>query len=120
MSEHHSTRYANTLKKDRERQKKRRDELKGQGAPTTHVLNRALAEGFFYWLDEARARGVPVNEIKLSAQDVMVYAGRVLIRQTNATDHYNHAAVAEAIRRRVRNNSKFRMKPTWKAQRDAD
>lgn len=38
---HHTTRRADTLKLDRERNKTNRDDLRKAGIPTTHVLNRA-------------------------------------------------------------------------------
>ena len=61
MAEHHSTRHANSLKKDSARQQKRRKELKEIGAPTTHILNRAITEGLLYSIDAARAQGVPAR-----------------------------------------------------------
>lgn len=115
MFEHHSSRRARALKKDTARQQKRRDHLKETGTPTTHVLNRALAEGLLYHLDAERAKGVPVNRALISAQDVLVYATRVLSRRTNGTDQYDVRAVQGALRARVGklSASKFRIPPTW-------
>jgi hypothetical protein len=115
VSEHHSSRRAQGLKKGAVRQQKRRDGLKKAGVPTTHVLNRALAEGMFYHLDAERSKGVPVNEAVISVQDVFVYAGKVLSRRTNGTDQYEVRAVVHAIRARVGKLSgkKFRIPPTW-------
>lgn len=80
MYEHHSSRRARALKQDTARQQRRRDRLKETGAPTTHVLNRAIAEGLFYWLDAERANGVPLSKAVISVQNVLVYARQVLSR----------------------------------------
>lgn len=119
---HHSTRRADALKKDRERNKKNRDSLKEVGAPTTHVLNRALAEGFLYHLEAGRAAGASVHEVKVSAQDVLVYATAVLTRKTNGTDHYEVEPVRRALLKRIhrKSDSKFRIKPTWVSRDDDD
>lgn len=113
---HHTTRRADSLKHDRERQKKRRDDLKELGAPTTHILNRALAEGFLYWLDAGRAQGLPIQQINVSSQDVLVYATNVLTRGTNGTDRYDRTAVTDALKKRIRRKSpsKFRIAPAWR------
>lgn len=122
MSEHHSSRRARALKKDTGRQQKRRDRLKEAGVPTTHVLNRAITEGLFYWLDAERAKGMPVNKAVLSVQDVLVYARQVLSRGTNASDRYDADAVTKALRARVgvQSASKFRIRPTWIVPRDLE
>ncbi|MGV8856750.1 MAG: hypothetical protein ACOH2L_19200 [Devosia sp.] len=119
---HHSTTRAETLKGDRERNKKNRDALKDAGAPTTHVLNRALAEGFLYYIDAGRAQGLAVSDIAVSAQDVLVYANAVLIRKTNGTDQYDKEAVRQALRKRIyrKSDSKFRIKTTWVSPDDDD
>lgn len=119
---HHTTTRADTLKKDRERKKEDREEMKEAGIPTTHVLNRAIAEGFFYCLDAGRAQGIPVNEIRVSVQDVTSYATNVLTRHTNGTDRYDEDAVVTTIKKRITNksDSKFRIKPTWVLQDDDD
>lgn len=115
MSEHHSSRRARALKKDTGRQQKRRDRLKEAGVPTTHVLNRAIAEGLFYYLDAERAKGVKVGLANVSVEKVLGYAGEVLTRGTNATDRYNPEAVARQIRARIVRDgvSKFRIPQTW-------
>ena len=115
MTEHHSSRRAKALKKDTGRQQKRRDRLKEAGVPTTHVLNRAIAEGLFYYLDAERAKGVKVGLATVSVEKVLGYAGDVLTRGTNATDRYNPEAVARQIRARIvrKGVSKFRIPPTW-------
>lgn len=115
MSEHHSSRRARALKKDTGRQQKRRDRLKEAGAPTTHVLNRAIAEGLFYWLDAERAKGVKIGMATVSVEKVLGYAGDVLTRKTNATDRYDAEAVAGQIRARIVRSgvSRFRIPPTW-------
>ncbi|WP_375450604.1 hypothetical protein [uncultured Devosia sp.] len=116
MSEHHSSRRARAMKKDTGRQQKRRDRLKENGTPTTHVLNRAIAEGLFYYLDAERAKGVKIGLATVSVEKVLGYAGEVLTRKTNATDRYNPEAVARQIRARIvrKGVSKFRIRPTWR------
>lgn len=115
MPEHHSSRRARALKKDTSRQQRRRDRLKDAGTPTTHVLNRAIAEGLFYYLDAERAKGVKISLATVSVEKVLGYAGEVLTRKTNATDRYNAESVARQIRARVvrEGMSKFRLPPTW-------
>lgn len=116
MSEHHSSRRARALKQDTARQQKRRDKLKASGVPTTHVLNRAIAEGFLYWLDAERANGVHVSVASVPVQKVLVYAVEVLSRGTNGSDRYDANAVANALRSRIGKKSltKFRLRPVWK------
>lgn len=120
MSEHHTSRRARALKKDTGRQQKRRDRLKENGTPTTHVLNRAIAEGLFYYLDAERGKGVKIGLATVSVEKVLGYAGEVLTRKTNATDRYNPEAVARQIRARIvrKGVSKFRIPPTWPALAD--
>jgi hypothetical protein len=115
VTEHHTSRRAKALKKDTARQQKRRDRLKEAGAPTTHVLNRAIAEGLLYRLDAERAKGVTVSKAVISVQEVLVYATAVLTKKTNATDRYDVLAVNKAIRSRIYrvSDSKFRIAPTW-------
>ena len=122
MPEHHSSRRARALKQDTARQQRRRDRLKDSGTPTTHVLNRAIAEGLLYYLDAERAKGVPVSQAVILVQDVLVYATQVLSRRTNSTDHYDASAVHKALRARVgvQSASKFRIPPTWPVPADDD
>jgi hypothetical protein len=113
VTEHHSSRRARQLRKDSERQQRRRDALKAKRAPTTHTINRAIAEGYLYLLDAELAKGAPFKLAKLTAADVLVYAMQVLTRGTNAADSYDFDSVTKALRARVKRTgpSKFRLEP---------
>jgi hypothetical protein len=118
MTDHHSSRIARAKSKDRTRQQKRRNKLRASGAPTTHVLNRALAEGLMYQIDVQRARGVQTREIRVSVQHVLAYATAILTAGTNGTDRYACDAVVTAISNRIGqpDSKKFRASSLGKDQ----
>jgi hypothetical protein len=115
MPEHHTSRRAHGLKMSAARQQKRRNNLKEIGMPTTHVLNRAIAEGLLYYLEAERVKGVAPNDIRVSVKDVLGYAIKVLSRRTNGTDQYDPRKVKNALQARIAKESpvKFRIAPTW-------
>ena len=122
MTEHHSSRRAREKKKDSDRQQAHRDDLKASGTPTTHVLNRALAEGLMYQIDLHRKRDVDLKDMKVSVQNIVAYATSILTAGTNASDHYNVESVAETIRKRIGQPKpgKFRLEHIPSRQRNAD
>lgn len=101
MTEHHSSRRANRLKRDAGRSQKLRDKLKEQGIPTTHQINRALTEGFFYQVAAKRNAGIPMKEIHIPAQLVLAYALRILTSKSNGTSQFDQDATFEAIKQRL-------------------
>ena len=98
-------------RKDADRQQVRRDGMKASGTPTTHVLNRAMAEGLMYQIDMQRARGVDVKIMTIPVQRLLAYATSILTAQTNATDRYDVETVVKAMRDRIGQPraSKFRL-----------
>lgn len=101
MTEHHTSRRAKRLKQDASRSQKLRDKQKGQGIPTTHQINRALTEGFFYHAVAQQKAGIPFKKIHIPAQRVLVYAVRILTSKTNGASQYDLEATIYAIRRRL-------------------
>ena len=101
MTEHHTSRRAKALKKDTARQQKRRDRLKEAGAPTTHVLNRAIAEGLLDCLAVELAKGLTLKSIEVSAQSVLIRARETLTKGNSAITRYQPSEVTKALRGRI-------------------
>lgn len=101
MSEYQPSPRVKRKRKDADRQQKRRDTMKVSGAPTTHVLNRAIVEGFMYQLDFARLNGQDLASIRISAHKALAYATAILTSKTNGASRYDVAEVAKAIRKRI-------------------
>lgn len=120
MTEHHSSRRAKQLKQDAKRSQKLRDENKNAGIPTTHVLNRAVVEGFFYEIARQRKAGTAADDIQILPKRVFRYALRVLSAKTNGTDQYDWEATKLALRNRMNRelSSPFRLDFLPKPRRD--
>lgn len=101
MSDHPTSRRAKEKRKDADRSQKLRDKCKEDGVPTTHVLNRALVEGFFYEIAEQHEAGKAAADVQISPQKVFRYALRVLSAKTNGTDQYDWKATALVLRKRL-------------------
>lgn len=101
MTEHHSSRRAKALKKDTDRQQKRRDTMKTGGAPATHTVNRAIAEGLLDSFAVELAKGVPLQSVKVSAQSVLIRARETLTKGTSAISRYQRGEVTKALRERI-------------------
>src|SRR5690554_6927073 len=101
MTEHHSSRRARRLKQDADRSQKLRDKLKDQGVPTTHQINRALAEGFFYYLAAHLNEGTALKDVRVPVQLVLGYALRILTSKTNAASRYDVDATRDALKARI-------------------
>lgn len=101
MTEHHSTRLSRARDTDKRRQKKRRDGKKAKGAPLTHTVNRAIAEGLFDSLAVELAKGVPLQSVEVSAQSVLIRARETLTKGTSAISRYQRGEVTKALRERI-------------------
>ena len=101
MTEHHSSRRAKALKKDTDRQQKRRDTMKAGGAPATHTVNRAIAEGLLDSLAVELANGVPLHAVGVSAESVLVRALESLTKGASAISRYQSDEVTKAFRDRI-------------------
>lgn len=101
MSEFQPSTRVKRKRKDADRQQQRRDTMKVSGTPTTHVLNRAIVEGFMYQLDFARQNGRDMASVRISAQKAFAYATAILTSKTNGASRYELEAVVRAIRKRI-------------------
>lgn len=101
MTEHHSTRRARALDTDKKRQKKRRVGKKAKGAPLTHTVNRAIAEGLLDSLAVELENGVPLHAVGVSAESVFVRALESLTKGTSAISRYQSDEVTKAFRDRI-------------------
>lgn len=101
MSDHPTSRHAKAKRKDADRSQKLRDKCKKAGIPTTHVLNRALVEGFFYEIARQREAGKAAEDIQISPRKVFRYALRILSAKTNGTNQFDWEATKLALRNRM-------------------
>jgi hypothetical protein len=122
MSRHHSSLGATERRKDRERQQLHRNKLKAAARPTTHIINRAVAEAFFCMLDVERKKGIPSEIVMVSVLDIVSYVAQVLSAGTNASDRYDKSEVLDVVRKRITGKSlkKFRLDVTRPTQRRDD
>jgi hypothetical protein len=122
MSRHHSSLGAEERQKDRERQQLHRNKLKVAARPTTHIINRAVAEAFFCMLEVERQKGIPSQKVMISAFDVVNYVAQVLSAGTNASDRYKKSEVVDVVWKRITGKSlkKFRLDVTRPTQRRDD
>ena len=113
MSEHHSSRRAKRLKQDAGRSQKLRDKNKEMGTPTTHQINRALVEGFFYQVAAHRKAGTEFEEIRISPFIAFQYARRILSANTNASDSYEEDEVIRVLKERLHRECSTSFRFDW-------
>ena len=101
MTEHHSSRRARALDTDRKRQKKRRDAKKATGAPLTHTVNRAIADGLIECVAVELSKGVALQSVMVSAPSVLIRARDILTKGTSAISRYQPDEVTKALRSRI-------------------
>lgn len=101
MTEHHTSRRARTLNKDRTRQQSLRDRKKAAAAPTTHTVNRAIVHAFMVELKAQREQGIKVLDANLSVGSILREAQAYLTLATHAANSYSSEEVRKAIIGRV-------------------
>ncbi|OAM77617.1 hypothetical protein [Devosia elaeis] len=101
MIEHHTSRRARALKRDRDRSQNLRNRKKEKKAPSTHALNRAIAHTFMLELKAQRALGTKVADANISAQKVLSGALAYLTEGMHGANSYATQQVRNALVQRV-------------------
>ena len=92
--------------KARERQRRRRERLASAGAPTTHAINRAIAEAVLYCAERNGRPGNPRSQTTIEFGAVVAHASLILIVGSEISSAFEasevHRVMQERFRRRPR------------------
>lgn len=92
-----SHRLRRRMEKDAERQAMRRMVMREQGRPTTHAVDRAIAEAVAYVALRNRRDGEKMEGVLLSFLDIIKIAGRILAHR----DQFDKTKSMEAVALRL-------------------
>jgi hypothetical protein len=105
MSEHHTSRRARALKKDRTRQQQLRDRKKAAKSPSTHTVNRAIVYALMVEIKAQGGAGLKVVDADVSVANVLRGALAYLSKGTHAANSYSREAVHKALVDRFRRDA---------------
>jgi hypothetical protein len=92
--------------KARARQQKRRRRLAVSGTPTTHAINRAVAEALLFCAEQNMKPGVPRSQTTLEFGAVIAHASLILIVGNGQSPTFEvsevHRVMQERFKRRPR------------------
>lgn len=92
--------------KARARQQKRRQRLAGAGIPTTHAINRAVAEALLFCVEQNLRADVPRSQTTVEFGAVVAHASLILIVGNGQSSVFEvaevHRVMQERFRRRPR------------------
>ncbi len=88
------------MKKDADRQAKRRTAMRDEGRPETHAVDRAVAEAVAYLAVQNRRDGEKKGESLLTFRDIVDVASRILSHRGRFDHFASIRAVASRLRRR--------------------
>jgi hypothetical protein len=92
--------------KAKERQRRRRQKMAGAGAPSTHAINRALAEALLFCVERNHSLKVPRSQTTVEFGAVIAHASLILIVGNGHSPTFEvtevHRAMQERFRRRPR------------------
>ena len=92
--------------KARARQQKRRKRLKVSGTPTTHAINRAVAEALLFCVEQNVKPDVPRSQTTVELGAVIAHASLILIVGNGHSQEFDvvqvHKVMQDRFRRRPR------------------
>jgi hypothetical protein len=90
----------------RERQQRRRERLNSSGTPTTHAINRAVAEALLFCVEQNLRANEPRSQTTIEFGAVVAHASLILIVGNGQSAGYDvaqvHRVMQERFRRRPR------------------
>lgn len=92
--------------KARERQRRRRERMASAGAPSTHAINRAVAEALLFCVEQNLRPNVPRSQTTVELGAVVAHASLILIVGNGQSPAFEvaevHRVMQERFRRRPR------------------
>lgn len=88
--------------KARARQQKRRKKLVASGIPTTHAVNRAVAEALLFCIEQNLRSDVPRSQTTVEFGAVVAHASLILIVGSGQAPVYDVSQVHRVMRERFR------------------
>lgn len=95
-----SQRIRTRMRKDADRQARRRISMRDEGRPETHAVDRAVAEAVAYLAVQNRRDGEKKGESLLKFRDIVDVASRILSHRGRFDNFASIRAVASRLRRR--------------------
>ena len=99
--------------KARARQQKRRQRLAVDGTPTTHAINRAVAEALLFCVEQNLRPKVPRSQTTVELGAVIAHASLILIVGNGIGPQFDVAEVHRAMHARFRRRQRsWTLKPS--------
>lgn len=88
--------------KARERQRRRRERMARAGTPSTHAVNRAVAEALLFCVEQNVKSGVPRSQTTVEFGAVVAHASLILIVGNGQASDLEVAEVHRVMQERFR------------------